>query len=647
MNLHKTRNHRVIASAILVLTALGLQLTDSPYQLIIDIFYLMAWFMAGVDVVLQAWVNLKSKYLFAEHFLMSIATIGAIFLGEYMEAAMVMVLYQIGEILQDRAVDRSRKSVADLMDIAAPVAYRLDGGRRRAIDPEEIAIGDLLEVPSGEKIPVDGLVEEGESAIDRSALTGESIPVQVVAGDRVLSGSINGNGRLLIRAENTAEDSTAMRIIRLLEEATENQARTESLISRFARVYTPIVVLLAAFIGLILPVLLTGSLSKDWMVRGLSFLVISCPCAFVISVPMAFVAGLGIGSKMGILVKGGSVFEDLVKIDSLAMDKTGTLTEGKFKLIDSRGMPGVDRAEMDRLTVSIERGSGHPIALALLETLEGRLPEGDSLSMIRIESLGGRGMLAEEEEGRYILGSRSLMEEYGFGEVVDENTDQDTVATVIHLAMIEPERRYFGYYLIRDEIKEGAVDDLRALRQSGLRNLVILTGDNELVAGEVARRLGVDDYRSRLLPQDKLAWVQDRQENSPVAFVGDGLNDAPVLAASRVGIAMGGIGSDAAIEAADVVLMKDDLRSLSILWTLAGKTMGIARQNIILSIGIKTVFLALTGLGLLPMWMAVFGDVGVTLLAVANCFRLYGLPSRLFPSESREMASGGPSVQAE
>lgn len=615
--LEKSKKNRVIIAAILLL--LGFFLTflngDTIYS---NGLFLLSWLIAGLDIIYQAFINIKNKMLLAEHFLMSIATMGAIAIGEYKEGAMVMVLFQIGELLEDRAVDKSRESIAELMDIAAPLAYKIVDDERVEIDPDEIVEGDLLEVRAGDKIPVDGLIVKGKSYIDTSALTGESLPVEVYEGEKVLSGSINGDGWLIMRAEKTASDSTAMKIVELLEEATEKQAETESFITKFAKVYTPIVVGLALILAFIPPLILKDAVFADWFKRGLIFLVVSCPCAFVVSVPMSFVLGIGASSKLGILVKGGNVIENIDKVKILATDKTGTLTQGKFSVTN---VEIFDEEESKVLIIAreLEKASNHPIAKAIRQyssynTYAKEIDLGD------IKIVQGRGVISEGDES-YILGNLQFMKENSLFENYSLNDDKSR----IYLGQIKPDKKELAVFEIEDKIKDNASDFITQIHNKGVNQVFMLTGDEKNSAEKVSEKIGLDGYLSNLLPQDKLNWVLKKQKETSqkLLYIGDGLNDAPVIATSDVGVSMGGIGSDATIEASDVVIVNDDLSLIPKLFDISRFTLKIAKENIWLSLGIKVVFLILSAFGLTQMWMAIFADVGVTLLAIANSFRIY------------------------
>ena len=625
--LENSKKERIIISSLALIVGFILEYIYGK-STAINLLIVAAWAIAGIDIIYQAYLNLKGKMLLAEHFLMSIATIGALAIGEYKEAAMVMVLFQIGEYFEDRAIDKSRDSIGSLLDIQAPVAYRINEGVTEEIDLDDIEIGDILEVRSGDKIPVDGIVVKGSGSLDTSALTGESIPISVKENDRVLSGSINGSNRLLIRAEKTSDESTAMKIIELIEEATEKQAETESLITRFSKIYTPIVVAFAFVLAFIIPFILEGGFSQDWFKRGLIFLVVSCPCAFVISIPLSFVMGIGAASKLGILVKGGNVFEKAVEINTLATDKTGTLTEGKFKVIDIHFGKDIDESEMLLIAKEIERASNHPIAEAIRNHA---LDKGVSQprEMGQIEDVSGKGLKSTSDKEEYILGKYDFMKEYGFAdEALDDCVDK--AATMVHLAQIKPVRRYYGHYIIKDSVKDSARGLVKDLEETGIKSVVMLTGDGKELAKEVGAELNIDKVYANLLPDEKLQWLKDyrNREGLKVAYIGDGLNDAPVMVESDLGISMGGIGSDATIEASDVVIVNDNIRSVEKLFSLSRYTMRVARENIYFSLGIKLIFLILSSMGLTQMWMAVFADVGVTLLAIANAFRIFLFPKK-------------------
>lgn len=618
MMLEKSKKYRVIIATIFLLLGVFIDLINKEVAYL-AILFLLAWFIAGLDIIYQAIINLKNKMLLAEHFLMSIATIGAIAIGEHKEAAMVMVLFQIGELLEERAVGKSRESIAELMDIAAPLAYKIVEGKRIEIDPDEILEGDLLEVRAGEKIPVDATVVKGKSYIDTSALTGESLPVEVYEGEKVLSGSINGDGWLVIRADKTASNSTAMKIIEMLEEATENQAETESFITKFAKIYTPIVVAFALTLAFIPPLLIKDAIFADWFKRGLIFLVVSCPCAFVVSVPMSFILGIGRSSKFGILVKGKNVFEKIAKVRVLATDKTGTLTKGKFSVTAFEVKSGQDERQILKIIQELEKGSNHPIAKALRQYAIDN-SDAKAIDLGEIHSIQGRGVISKGDES-FILGNLDFMKENSLFEDYMLNYDKNR----IYLGQIEPCKKELAIFEIEDKIKDNVFDFIAKIHQKGVKQVFMLTGDEKNSAEKVANKIGLDGFFSNLLPQDKLNWVlnKQRQLSSKLLYIGDGLNDAPVIAASDVGVSMGGIGSDATIEASDVVIVNDDLDLISKLFDISKFTLKIAKENIWLSLSIKVIFLILSAFGLTAMWMAVFADVGVTLLAIANSFRIY------------------------
>ncbi|HHU08143.1 MAG TPA: heavy metal translocating P-type ATPase [Clostridiaceae bacterium] len=618
---------------------------------------LAAWLLAGYEVIISAGRKLLAGFVLDQDFLMSVATIGAVALGEYTEAALVMILYQIGELLEEFAVGRSRKSISDLMDIAAPYANRVEADGVRRIDPELIQLGDILEVSPGELIPTDGVIISGQSSLNVAAITGESLPLEVAANSKVLSGSINGNGLLRLRAETTYKDSTASRVMMLVEEASSRKAKSESFVTRFARIYTPFVVGLAVLVAVVPPLLFMDQDFATWLYRGLTFLVVSCPCAFVISVPLSFVAGLGMSSRNGVLIRGGNDLENLAALSTLAFDKTGTLTKGKFSVLFSHAEEDVDERKFLALAAALERGSTHPIAESIVKHVSDRSISFTNSGLTDVISLPGHGMRGVLERNNSLstdieypttvyIGNAALMKLLGLHEKALADGCEGQAWAMSHVAIIPgfketqsyeemkkslPIRnaRYLGHIVIRDELKPEAAKTVAALRQSGVDRIALLTGDNKVFAREIAGEAGIDEVHASLLPQDKVAWMEKAKvsvHKGSTGFVGDGLNDAPVLITADVGIAMGGIGSDAAIEAADVVLMTDDLSALPKGLTIARKTKHIARQNIAFALGVKFLFLLLTAIGYMPMWLAVFADVGVTLLVVLNCFRIFYIP---------------------
>lgn len=625
----KSKERRIAAAA--VLTILGIaghflenRQTVLPAWMTTGIL-LAAWLLAGADVMKAAWVRLIHRKPIGEHFLMTVATLGAVALGEPLEAAMVMVLYQIGEALQERATDYSRKTVTSVMEMQAPLAYLYDEktGQRTEVDAEEVPVGAILEIRSGERVPVDGTVISGISTLNVAALTGESMPVAIEEGASVLSGALNGQGRFLMRCDAVAEDSTASRIIALFEEATEHRAPTESFMTRFAEKYTPIVVILA-IIWAILPPLILQQSFLIWLHRALSFLVVACPCAFVIAVPMTFISGMGAGAKRGILMKGGDVLERFAKVSQIALDKTGTMTTGEFSVqkVQARN---ISEEELLSLAGAIEAGATHPIAEAI------RKKTGQKKSVQYhfedIHEVVGRGMRAEGSSGVFIAGSRRFLEENqldpGIFLTFFPEDLQDFSGTEIYVARLEPEAEILGRIEIADTLRKGAADAVRRMKKAGLHRVVMLSGDASAVVSRVGEEIGVDEAKGGLLPADKLQWVrQEIDRGVATAFVGDGLNDAPVLAGSSVGISLGGIGSDAAIEAADIVLMDDQPDHIASAKTLANRTMRVACQNIAFAIGVKVIAMLLTGLGIAPMFLAVFADVGVTLICLANALRI-------------------------
>lgn len=576
--------------------------------------YLVPYIVIGHSVLKKAVLNIVSGNAFDESFLMTVATVAAFAIGEYSEATAVMLFYQIGEFFQSYAVGKSRASIAEMMSIAPEYANLETSDGIKEVDPEEVNIGDIIVIRAGEKIPLDGVVTEGESFVDTAALTGESVPRRVSAGDDVISGCVNGEGILKVKVAKKYEDSTVAKILELVENASSKKARLENFITRFARVYTPIVTVSALLLAVI-PPLLFGYSFADWIERACIFLIVSCPCALVISVPLGFFGGIGAASKIGVLVKGSSYLEAVSEVKTIVFDKTGTLTKGEFKV--SRVLPntaaGFSAEELLRLAAHAESLSNHPIAKSIANAYGGKI-ETEKVSLAK--ETAGRGVAVHYDGKNIAAGNCLLLDELG----VEYNSSEDA-GTVVHVAC---DGTYAGCIVISDEIKNGAKEALSEMRSAGIRKLVMLSGDRVEAAESVAGTLGIDEFRAQLLPVDKVSEVEkliSEEKNGKVAFVGDGINDAPVLMRADVGIAMGSLGSDAAIEAADVVLMDDDIRKISSIIRISRKTMAIVRENITFALAVKFLVLILGAIGVANMWEAVFGDVGVTVLAIFNSMR--------------------------
>lgn len=586
-------------------------------------FYMVPYLLCGYPVIRKGILGIIHRQMFDESFLMMVATVGAIVTGENSEAAAVMLFYQIGEWFQDYAVGRSRQSITDLMDIAPEYAnLEHEDGTVETVDPDDVEEGNILVIKPGEKIPVDGVVLTGESLVDTAALTGESVPRSMKAGDQIISGCINGEGLLRIRATKAFEDSTVSRILELVENASEKKSKTETFITRFARVYTPAVVFSALALAVIGGAA-TGSW-MNWIYRACTFLVISCPCAMVISVPLAFFGGIGAAGKNGVLVKGSNYLEQLAMLDTVVSDKTGTMTRGSFKVTSVEPAPGVSREELLKTAALAEGMSTHPIAVSIRRELEEEIP-GLALNANDItdtDSITGKGLSAVVDGRKIYAGNGRLMESLG----ITGLPDPDPAATVCYVA---EEGKFLGTILIRDEVKPEAKKAVAVMKTEGVRRVVMLTGDRKAVGDAVGAEIGADLVLSELLPQDKVARVEEllsglNSQRQKLAFVGDGINDAPVLTRSDVGIAMGSMGSDAAIEAADVVIMDDDLTRIPSVIRIARKTVGIARQNVVFALFVKVLVLILGALGAAGMWAAVFADVGVAVLCILNSMRQIG-----------------------
>lgn len=576
--------------------------------------FLAAYGVTGWDVLWRAVRNIARGKIFDENFLMSIATVGAFVLGEYPEGVAVMLFYQVGEWFQGYAVHRSRRSIAELMDIRPDYANVERDGQTLRVDPEEVAIGETILVKPGEKIPLDGEVIQGSSTLDTAALTGESLPREAGPGTEVLSGCINGGGLLRIRVTKHFGESTVSKILEMVENASSKKARSENFITRFAKYYTPVVVIAAVLLAVVPPLVVPGAQFAEWVHRALIFLVISCPCALVISVPMSFFGGIGGASRQGILVKGSNYLEMLAQSEIVVLDKTGTLTKGNFQVTEVRPEDGTDKEALLEWAAYAECYSSHPIALSL------RRAYGRELEPGRVdapEEAAGRGLTAKVDGHLVAAGNRKMMEEMGLSP-----KGTDPVGTVVHVAV---DGTYRGRIVISDEIKEDARQAMEELKRVGVQRTVMLTGDAPAVAEDVAKKLAIDEVYAGLLPLGKVEKVEElwrqKSKNGRLAFVGDGINDAPVLSRADIGIAMGGLGSDAAIEAADIVIMDDKPSRLATAIKISKKTVRIVRENIVFALGVKAVILALGALGIAGMWLAVFADVGVAFLAILNAMR--------------------------
>ena len=614
---------KVIVSAVLLLAAYLIERSFDlplPGQLLL---FLPAYVVAGGDVVKEAVENLMAGDPFDEDFLMAVATIGALLIafipgGEPMfaEAVFVMLFFEVGELFETIAENNSRRSISELMDIRPDFATIERASKLERIDPAKVEVGEVIVVTPGERVPLDGTIVEGSTSLNTVALTGESEPRDASVTDKVISGCVNLSGVIRVRVDKSFGDSTASKILELVENASDRKSRSENFITRFAKVYTPIVVFLAIALAIIPPIASGnfGASFATWLLRALTFLVVSCPCALVLSVPLTFFGGIGGASKQGILIKGSGFMETLARSDTMVFDKTGTLTKGVFQVMAVH--PNMeDKDRLLHLAAHVERHSTHPIAEALRDAFP---CEGDDCSVLETTEVAGKGIVATVNGRRVAVGNTALMDELGAAWHSCKNDD----GTVIHVAI---DGRYAGHILISDEVKGDAAQAISQLKAEGVTRVVMLTGDRDDVARRIAGELGLDEYHSELLPADKVEHVErlmrERAEGRSLAFVGDGINDAPVLARADVGIAMGAMGSDAAIEAADVVLMDDMPSKVAASVRIARRTLGIARQNIAFAIAVKVAILLLAGVGLAPMWLAVFGDVGVMVLCVLNATR--------------------------
>ena len=580
------------------------------------ILFVASYLLIGGKVVLTAIKNIARGQLFDENFLMTVATIGAFSISEYPEAVAVMLFYEIGETIHGYAVNKSRSSISSLMDIRADYANIIIDGKEKKVSPETVKVEDIILVKPGEKVPLDGIVVEGESFVDTSALTGESVPRKIAVNDEILSGGINTNGVLKVKVTKKFGESTVSRILEMVENAANKKANTEKFITKFAKVYTPIVVALAILIAVVPSIFIKDALFSTWLYRALVFLVVSCPCALVVSVPLCFFAGIGGASKKGVLVKGSNYLELLKDLETVVFDKTGTLTEGVFSVTEIN-TNGIDKEKLIEVAAMAESFSNHPIAISIIKEYGKEI---DKEVIKEYKEISGRGIKAVINNEEVLVGNSKLMNEFNilYNEV-------DSIGTVVYCAI---NGEFKGSIVISDKIKENAVEALINLKKAGVKKTVMLTGDNKKTAYKVGEKINIDEVHSELLPLDKVREVEEllkrSNKNGKLAFVGDGVNDAPVLARADIGIAMGGIGSDAAIEAADIVLMKDDINALVDAINVSKKTNKILWQNIVFALGIKILVMVLGTFGIANMWTAVFADVGVTIIAIINstrCFR--------------------------
>ena len=604
---------KIIAGVLVFIFAFYQEATgiESRYSLIV---FMVSYILVGGDVLYKALKNIKNGRIFDENFLMTVATVGAISIGEPSEAVGVMLFYKIGEYLQELAVGKSRKSISDLMQIRPDVANLKVGNSLKVVDPEEVEIGDYIVVKPGEKVPLDGLVVEGNSMVDTSALTGESVLRTVNKGDELLSGFINKNALLTVQVTKDFSESTVSKILDMVENASSKKSKTENFISVFSRYYTPIVVTLAALLAILPPVFIKGALFSEWIHRGLIFLVVSCPCALVLSIPLSYFSGIGVASKHGILIKGSNYLEALRYVDTVVFDKTGTLTEGVFDVVKVRSVD-VSEDELMKFASIAEANSNHPIAKSILKYYDKQI---DLNKIEEYEEIAAHGIKAKYENSTVLAGNEKLMKTNNIK--IERSTE---IGTIVYVAV---NNKFVGYIVIADKIKEDSKDAIKKIKEQGIKKTVMLTGDNKDVADSVAKRLKLDKVFSNLLPNEKVEKIEElylsRSEKEKIAFVGDGINDAPVLARVDVGIAMGGLGSDAAIEAADIVIMTDEPSKIAQGIKISKKTYKIVWQNIIFALAVKLIVLILGAAGMASMWEAVFADVGVALIAVLNAMRI-------------------------
>lgn len=601
---------KIIIALILFLTGLLVKFNN---ELIHNSIYIIAYIIVGYEIVVEAIKNIFKGKIFDENFLMTVATIGAFAIGEFPEAVAVMLFYQVGELFQSYAVDKSKKSISKLMDIRPDFANVERNGKIEKLNPEQVKIGETIIVKPGEKVPLDGIIKNGKTTLDTKALTGESLPKKVCEGKEILSGCINLTGVIKIEVTKEFGESTVSKILDLVENASSKKSKSENFITTFAKYYTPVVVIIAVIIAILPPIIINGAEFSDWIYRALSFLVVSCPCALVISVPLSFFGGIGGASKVGILIKGGNYLEALANTETVVFDKTGTLTEGTFEVQEINEV-GIEKNELLKMVAYAENYSNHPISLSIKKAYKGTI---DEEKIQKTQELSGLGIIAKIQDKEVLVGNEKLMNEKQIN-----FSKCEKIGTILYVAI---NRKYAGYILIADKIKKDSTTAITELKRNNIKQIIMLTGDKKQVGEDVAQKLGVDKVYTELLPQDKVQKaeeiIKNKSKKGKLAFVGDGINDAPVLALADVGIAMGALGSDAAIEAADVVLMTDEPSKIVKAIHISKKTMRIVRENIIFAIFIKVLVLILSAIGVATMWEAVFADVGVSIIAILNALR--------------------------
>ena len=607
----KKRGFKIVISFVLFLIAFIFKFETT---FINNILFILSYLIVGFEIVKKAFRNIIKGKVFDENFLMTVATIGAFFVGEFEEAVAVMLFYQVGELFQSYAVDKSRKSISSLMDIRPDYAFVIKNGKEEKIDPDDVKIGDIILVKPGEKIPLDGIIVDGKSFLDTKALTGESLPREVNVNDEVLSGSINLNSVVKIKVEKQFEESTVSKILDLVENASSKKSKSENFISKFAKYYTPTVVIIAVILAIV-PPFFTGMNFSEWIYRALSFLVVSCPCALVISIPLSFFGGIGGASKLGILIKGSNYLEALAKTEVVVFDKTGTLTKGVFAVKNIENFNNFTKDQILKYAAYSENYSNHPIALSIKKEYGEEIVKE---KIEKVEEIAGHGILSIVDGKTILVGNDKLLNENNV-----EYTKTDEIGTIVYVAV---DNVYAGFIVVSDVIKEDSKIAIENLKKLNISKTVMLTGDKKQVGEYVAKELGIDEVHTELLPDEKVYKVEqllkDKTDSGKLVFVGDGINDAPVLAMADIGISMGGIGSDAAIEASDVVLMTDEPSKISYAIKISKKTLKIVKENIIFAIFVKILVLVLTAFGISTMWEAVFADVGVSVIAILNALRM-------------------------